>query len=321
MSNSSFDNIVVFNNTAALHTKRVDRYIKDIEKILHRKAKNIDITGYNAQKVHQIVAQAVEKFEKTKKTLIVIGGGDGTASSVIHGIVMSSAAQSLADRIVVLPLWGGNANDLAVMLNGLLNTVSLSKIFESAEIAEVYPLKLILRDPNGNSQTHIATCYASFGVTAQASWLMESSAHARDGSAPRSFVVRLSKEITDFWRALLQIEGFGIQPGDGGSALHMYERLFVNGSRIARIPNNAVKLTDKEYLEASANKKHLHLLIYAFKAFVRKNHGTITDETKKFVIKDATMAQIDGEIIGVEAGTAVEVGINPTPFYALTRKL
>ncbi len=311
-----FQSLIVLRNDTATNARRSREYVDQLETHFSLSAQSVDISGCTAEKIHDVVAKTLDALDSLPAVMAIVGG-DGTVSSVVHGVVMSPHAQALGDQLALFPLWGGNANDIATMLNGVAKNVTMSQVCERATVQPIYPLMVSVDSPGGSFE-RIATAYASFGATAEASSLMESSAHARSGTKRRPFIIRVGREILDFWRAIIRMDGFGMS-SPGEESVHAYERLFINGPRIARIRHGMVQLGQRAYLEAMATKKNAHMLLYAYRLFVKKSYGTVTDQPTTFHIRDATMAQIDGEVIGIEPHTIVRVAIHETPFYAVAQ--
>lgn len=312
-----FSRLIVVVNRRAANAERAERLVRDVERLLGISAQRVDVSGKSPAEIKQAVERL--RSELGSRTLLCIGGGDGTVSSVVQAVVTSNKLTAAQKKVVLLPLWGGNANDLAVMLNGYVHLTSIKKVINNGTVAKIYPMRLSLTHKKDAKTTRIATCYASFGATAQATWAMERTAHARDGSAPRTALRTLTREILEAWRAVTEIDSFGVQVGD--TSRRLYDRIFVNGPRFGKLQGIPVKLQERKFFEAEASKKNLYFAIYVYKTFLRHTHGAVTDKPVKFVISDPTRAQIDGEVLEVAAHTAVQITINPTPFHALSRKI
>lgn len=313
-----FEHVIVLQNGASTHAPRSKKLIKELQKHFGKSNVNvINITGYNPTKIQEVIEQ--HKQELSEKTLIGIGGGDGTASSVVQAITTSGNLSKKQRSAALFPFWGGNANDLATMLNGS-PTVSVPQLFERANIIEINPLILTFETEHGAESTRTAACYASFGATAEALWSMEGSAHARDRSTPRSPLRSLAHEFVVATITIFGFKAVKVQT-DNKKVSTMYDRLFVNGSKFAKVLKTPVKLNDRDYYEIVSKKSSTGFFINAVRHFFKQGRGRVSSDTRKFIIKEATMAQLDGEIIGVQSNTTVEVGIHDVPFRAFSSKL
>lgn len=314
-----FKTIYVFFNSLATNSGRVNRLVGDLKELFPKaKLQTVEIGGKERAETKSIIEKAAKNFDE--HTLVGIGGGDGTASVVIESILISSKLSEANRSAILLPLWGGNANDLACMLNGLISTTSLRRIMERANVVKVYPLRLRFNPPNSRPFVRLATCYASFGATAQAGWLMESSSHIRNKrtwfSSPPG---RLIAEVFDVSRAFTRVAPFRLEAG--GITKTVYERIIVNGPRIAKMEGLPVRLTDRNYYQANIDKKHFYMLLYLVKAFFGQGYGNTTDKPQQFIVKDNTWTQLDGEILQLHGGTKVELSINDKPVFAISKKI
>jgi hypothetical protein len=104
----------------------------------------------------------------------------------------------------------------------------------------------------------------------------------------------------------------------------MFERIFVNGSRIAKVDRLPIKLNEKAFYEASVEHKHpkaIISLLSALKILRNRSYGEITGEDKSFKLNEDTWSQIDGEVMKLPKDTKVEISLSANPFYVLSTKL
>lgn len=311
--------IVVIQNAKSTNAARAKTLIAEIQKLMGKSNVTIvDITDYSHQKTTQIIEQAARRFDKD--TLVVIGGGDGSCSSVINTICLSDQLTVANRKATFLPLWGGNANDLATMLNGQVKAISMSKLLSTGKSIAVYPLLVTFRPPKSTKEERIALCYVSFGATAEILWRMEESSHVRDSNKFKNSLQRIPFELIDTIKTLLDVGTIHIE-GDRGQLDKMYDRLFVNGSQFAKMLHTPVVLNKKEYFVTTSRKRYKQLFGNLFRSVMRSGAGHIQSKPQLFTLKDAALAQIDGEIFPVSAGTAVKVCISDSPCFVLSTKL
>lgn len=94
--------------------------------------------------------------------LVVVAGGDGTASTAVHGIMSS-------DKKVVFGVLGyGNFNDLAHTL-GAKNLQEIIDAAERKQIAQMWPLAVSLND----QFWRYAACYMTVGLLADSTSVFE----------------------------------------------------------------------------------------------------------------------------------------------------
>lgn len=315
---SSYSHLVIIQNMAASNSARAQKLAEALHSTQPWATHTVvDITGYNQAKTYELIQSAARGF--TKKTLVGIGGGDGTVSSVVNVLATSQVVTEENQSAALFPLWGGNANDLSVMLNGLINTTSFKKVLSQGYPADVYPLLLTITPPNSEPIKRTAICYASFGASAHILERMEQSSHKRDHAGLRFGPVRLIAEGADVWRSVFGVSPVRMQAHRKKTAT-MYDRIFVNGSRFAKVLHSPVSLNDPSYYEMVIYSKGYRYVFETVRSLF-SGRGRITDQTQRFLVKNVTMCQIDGEVIGLEAGTTVEIGLRERALVFFSRKL
>lgn len=95
--------------------------------------------------------------------LVIAAGGDGTASIAINSILLAKK------NVVVGVLGFGNFNDIATTF-GAKSVVEIVDKFMQSEVSNVYPLEIFI---DGKFWRY-APCYATIGLLAQATTVMES---------------------------------------------------------------------------------------------------------------------------------------------------
>jgi hypothetical protein len=314
-----FDRFVVIYNPVSTNSRRSRKRIAELKDLFPSKDVKIIETspeGLDANK--KLVAQVAAKFDD--KTLLCIAAGDGTVSAVLDALLTTKSLKDSSRKVPILPLWGGNANDLAYMANGLSGRTSLKSIFENGAVVPIYPLNVKLTSGKESSM-RIAGCYVSFGASAYA---------AQQNELPKNKKRRIhavpgTREMTEMFvvaKSLLRAKTFSIEVD--GEPLPMYERIFVNGSRIAKIDRLPVRLNEKAFYEASLERKHPRSfisLLSALKILRNRTYGEVTEKDKSFVLGSDTWGQIDGEVMQMTKGTKVEISLSKTPFYVVSTKL
>jgi len=314
-----FEKFIVFYNPASTNSRRSRRRIAELKDLFPSKEVIIVETspeGYESNR--KIIIELEKKFDK--KTLICIAAGDGTVSAVLDALLADKSSYGQAHKVTILPLWGGNANDLAYMINGRPNRTSLKTIFEKGDIVPIYPLSVKL---SGASETRrkIAACYVSFGASAYAAQQTELPKNKKK----RIHIIPGVRMVTEFLvvaRSLIKAKQFTIQVNAKNQP--MFERIFINGSRIAKVDRLPIKLNEKAFYEATVERKHpkaLISLLSALKILRNRTYGEITGEDKTFVLNQDTWSQIDGEVIELPKDTKVEISLSKNPFYVISTKL
>lgn len=319
-SKTLYDHAVFVMNTKATNGVRAKKLWKEIERAIGiEKSEVVNIAKLTPTESVKAVTTALKSC--TSRSILCVGGGDGTVSMVIKTLVLSKDLSQDNKRALLLPLWGGNANDMAVMLNGLPSTASIKKILQSSKPTEIYPLKIVLTPPEKKAQVFIAGCYASFGATAEALARMELSSHVRGHSGPKHKITRFVHEFRDIGKTFFDVRPIKVAP-DQAKTVELYDRIFVNGSRYAKILRSPVDLHERRYFVLSSReKKWWYFMLRTLRPLATKAGGTISDKQRSFTLKDSTYMQVDGEVFPIQADTHMQVSIASDPFYALSTKL
>jgi diacylglycerol kinase family enzyme len=249
-------------------------------------------------------------------TLLCIVAGDGTVGMVIETLVQDSTLPEAARQTPVLPLWGGNANDLAHMLNGSANRVRLRHIFAKGEIISVHPLACRLRPHGGKPTVRIAACYASFGATAFAAAKL-SEPRSREHPIHRIPGARFLRELIIGFSAVMEAPVFRVKEHE--KVKIVYERTFTTGSRFAKVERLPLKLTDNAFfLNTLEDKRWLSAIPRLFQATQKRLASRFTNDHADFTIEEKTLAQFDGEPAEIPANTKISVTLCEQPFYAVS---
>lgn len=248
-------------------------------------------------------------------TLLVVGGGDGTVSRLVNLLLQDKQLPAEARQTVILPLWGGNANDLAHMLNGH-SREHLGGLLKRAQLVSVHPLSAQL---SIGSETHdrLAVCYISFGAVAWVAEKMNRPGHRRKWfyRLPGS---RTTTEIGGALQALNESKRF--RANVDGQDLTLYDLTLVNGPQIAKFYRLPVRLDDKHFLELRLPHKHPVFLVHIFKV-TRAWLGRRTKRTGcRVSLQEPAWIQFDGETWQAPAGTDISIEIAPHAVRFLTTR-
>jgi hypothetical protein len=251
-----------------------------------------------------------------KKTLLAVAGGDGTVNLIVDTILRSSEVSDAVRTAVILPLWAGNANDLAHMANGN-PPASMESLIKRATVASVYPLA-VNTSHRAKTATKLAICYVSIGASAYVS------ARINHPSYRRRRIYRLpgGRNLTDMatvTRAFIWAATF--ESVISGKRRRIYDIVMINGPRMAKLSRIPVKLTDKNFYEMLVVRKHpifLSSLVQILRGILIERR---THTERALTVNETTWAQLDGEALEIHGQTDVVVRHYEQPFCILSTKL
>ncbi len=312
-----FTKILLVVNPLSSHARRVRGRARELQKLFpQREIDVIETTKEPARFRRKLTSQL---SSNTEATLLCIGGGDGTVNLVLNILMQEHVTFRLAN-ITLLPLWGGNANDFAYMLNGPSTRTTLKSLFAEAIAIPVHPFEITLTSPDKGPDIRYAACYASFGASAYAAGQLDTNPVSRKLVA-KSPAGRFASEILQSAKALLDAPGFDIELK--GKRVKIFEHVFVNGSRMAKFDRSPAKLNEKSFYRALRPEQEPFFLFYMrlLRVVRRKGKDDITSKPQSFTTEEKTWAQFDGEVVMIPPQTKVIVKHAKTPFYALSKKL
>lgn len=313
-----FSQVIVLLNPASTHAKQSMERIGLLEDICGKDRVTVIKTAKEGAAANrQLLRDNAHLLGP--RTILCVAAGDGTVSLVIETLVTDKAIPDEARRTPVLPLWGGNANDLAHMLNGVYSRQHLYAVFERGQIIAIHPLACTLREPRKKPVERIAACYASFGATAFAAAKLNEPEH-RNHPLHRLPGGRFLKELLTGFSALMEAPTFHIR--EEGQLKVVYERTFLSGSRFAKIGRLPFKLTDDVFYFSSLGDKRLFAILPRLLRFLQKRFADrFMRSHAHFTVQETTLAQFDGEHTRITAGTKVTVELSSQPFYTVSTLL
>lgn len=313
-----FSTILIFFNPKSTHAASTRRRIAEIERLMPGTPMAVIETSAGGHaEIERLVKAHAKKLGPS--TLLCIAAGDGTTSQIIEAILTAKGLPGKARKTVVLPLWGGNANDLAHMLNGPAYKAKLHDILKEGRIVQIHPLQCDMTDQDRKTHTRLAACYASLGVSGfvakrlvQPSYRLNPLHKIPGGTILMDILTVLS--------SIMGAPSFSIK--EHGDVRSIYELSFHNGSRMAKLERLPAKLTDEMfYLNQFENKKLLSV-IPRFIEMTRKGVSqNLLRNYTSFTTQAESWAQFDGEPELIPAQTKVQVQLCPRPFNALTTLL
>lgn len=311
-----YKRILIIRNPASTNAKKLGSRVKVLQNLFPSAEFTVIETSPRGRAANR---ELLLKYRQDfgPKTLLCIAAGDGTVNLVIETLILDKSLDDNMRKTVILPLWGGNANDLAHMLNGYASSSKLKRIISNNNVVEVHPLKVSLTI-NGKFTDRIAACYASFGATAFAAHRINTPRHRKHYLTQRKGL-RLIPEIYTVIKAFLEVPTFKLT--ENGVKKVFYEYALINGSRIAKLERLPLRLTDNSFYVARITRKHPVAALYILQILRKRKPGRITSNERRFSLADPTWLQLDGEVVALKANTDVTIQLSKRPFYALSIRL
>jgi hypothetical protein len=253
------------------------------------------------------------------RTLLCVAAGDGSINYLVEALLLDKTLPVQARRTPILPLWGGNGNDLASMLNGRVTRTTVRMIFSEAKVVPIRAMHFRMVQRDGTIKERVACVTASFGAIAHAARRLNDTAYRRSPLHKIPGGRRL-KEGLMAWRAMVGAPTFtGEQTG---KQKLMYECTFCNGPRMAKWYRIPVQLKDDRfYLNVMENKVAVLTPTMLALSFRRKASNEKLHKTTQLVVRESVWAQFDGEPELVPSDTEISAKLSESPLYVFSRLL
>jgi diacylglycerol kinase family enzyme len=309
-----FNSAIVIRNPASTNAGRARKRIAELQKLFGTYKVAIVETNPDSQIFTEKLRRNLEASPGT--VLVAIAGGDGSVQLVINSLIKNFAKR--LDEIVILPLWGGNANDFAHMLNGFPARKKLSNLISTGRLTPVHPLQIII-DTGGISTVHYAACYASFGASALAARELAKARPARGGKLGNLPLVGITREFFHIVVAFAHSPSFQVEMD--GHQVEVFEQLFTNGPRLAKMDRLPARLAEKQFYHALRSSKRLGIVLNMLEVTTRRSFGSLLTDPRSFTVKEPVLAQLDGEVLALAKDSRVTVGVAKQAITTLTTKL
>jgi len=286
-----FSHCLVFYNPVSTNAAARKQRIASLQHILENCTVEVIETQADGLEANRaLLERYAEKLGP--RTLLCIAGGDGTTNLLIEALIKSERLSEEQRSTPILPLWCGNANDLAHMLNGSTRT-SLEHILTQGNVVSIHPLECSMTTRRGKTSMRIAACYAGFGATAFAALRLNQPSHrqSRLKTLPGGGFLQ---DVVTVASALLEAPAFTLKEANNKQLV--YERTFANGSRMAKLVRLPVELTDEMFYINTLERNRLlwsvpHFIDLLFKRVSSK----FLRNSAHFVLQQPSWAHFDGE--------------------------
>jgi len=264
----------------------------------------------------------IDTHEETKATqeqlhrqleagdVLCIFGGDGTINSAIKALTSPELSRL---EVPILPMWCGNGNDLANMLNG--RPKPASEVLDAATIRPVRPIATRLHSEAG-IVNELAAVYMGLGAGALGSRRLDAKEHRR-----RRFynnpLGRIAYEVPMLLKTFADSPEFTIE--EQGELKSCFDITVANGPRMAKFAKLPVDLFEEELFAFRVDNKGTLPIARRMAALgIGIPNGTyMTNGTLDFTVKDQVLAHFDAESQIISPDTEVSIRQFETPYYAL----
>ena len=314
-----FQQVIVLFNPASTRAKLSRQRIKELKRLYPHKVEVVETSADGREANLELIRKLGHRLKP--HSLLCVAAGDGTVSLAVEALAATGkqALPRAGRQAVLFPMWGGNANDLAHMLNGLVLRRRMATFVAKATVVPIHPLVCTIKDIEGKTTTRIAACYITFGFSASMARHLND-ADYRKKASHRSLANKLLHELSHLFKAIKQAERFSYS--ENHQTHRAYELIFANGSRIAKVDRLPISLSEKYFYKNNLEYKRFGAIVNKLIAVISdKQPGHKLNRQVHLNIHDPVWAQVDGEPLAVEAGSRVTISVNSRPFFALASSL
>jgi diacylglycerol kinase family enzyme len=317
-SPQQFEHIFVLFNPASTHATRSRRRIAELKKLFPKTVEVIETSSEGREANQEIIRKLAPRL--TGKTLLAIASGDGTVGLIVETLTATgkNSLPKAASQAPILPLWGGNANDLAYMLNGISLGKRLAAVFKKADVVPIYPIMCTI-SADGSASNHIAACYVAFGVSGRMAHTLNKRSY-RSQSGWKNLGLKVFRELSYVTQTFRLATKFSYS--QSGKQHHVYELLFANGSRMAKVDRLPISLAEPYFYADQLEHSTLGAVMRKLLNISRgKRRERRLHKRLHLTIHNEVWVQFDGEPELVPAGSEVSISLHDRPFYALASSL
>ncbi|HSD56064.1 MAG TPA: diacylglycerol kinase family protein [Candidatus Saccharimonadales bacterium] len=244
---------------------------------------------------------------------LCIAGGDGT---VRQGLTAVMTPELVPLQVPLVPMWCGNGNDLAHMLNG--RPKPLSGVLEQGKIAPVRSIRALIQDERGTRE-ELASIYSEVGAGAIGAERLNDKNH-RARRLYKYALGRIAYEVPTLLGSFAEAQLFDIE--EDGQLRQIYDIAVANGSRMAKFARLPVNLFDEKLFAFRATERQVWPIARRMAALGMgiPRGEYIAEEPLTFTVKDRVMMHFDAETQVLEPDTVVSIGQHKMPYYTVTTK-
>jgi len=306
------DELLVIRNPVSANSHRAQGQITDLQErfplsvidvypTLHDKdLSHEENRQANQQRMLDLLQERVNPNQPHNRRLwLVLATGDGTIRDMTEAML---GADEAIRSVPILPLAGGNGNDVSSMLHGFWGKRWPAQHMHHAHIEPVQPLECTITYANGESKKRYALGYVSEGE------LVAKTAKAIDQDRGHSRLVQLVNEKILAGRALAKASLTEVV--ERGVTRKTGELIFNNGERMAKFFRWDQSLADPQFMRTEVHKSGLfHIAQSGLALMLAKHRHTVVPDGNLVRVQNVTdtWIQLDGEAFPLPANSIITV--------------
>lgn len=313
----SLERILVLKNPVSKNSARGKRQLEDL----------VEYSGLHMDTVETARDPAVtqDRLEALEPTdLLYTIGGDGTINQAIGPLSRR--------RALLLPSRSGNANDLAMSLNGRKAPWQIYSDYLSgkAKVAAVHPIEVSIKSSAGVETAH-ANNYVSFGYAALASYYLNQPRpptfnRAVNALTPRlRTAARIPMEGYLLGKAAMHAKPFDYTSAETDVVEEVVDASVVRSERMAKFGRFNIRHADTFLFASKLTETGVLAMGNQFVKMMRaKTTGKYVTDIAFRAVNTSGMHlyyQVDGEAFPLPEVSNVSVGLAQSPIRVLSTRL
>lgn len=254
--------------------------------------------------------QTVEYIEDQAEDgdVCLIAGGDGTVHDAVTALT--------GTNVPILPLWGGNGNDMAHIANGQPSHRPPHELLARGQAVPIRPLTVAVEGLGA----YYAGLYTGYGGTGRGTKRLNQASY-RKLPGYRNRAVRLLYEAATLGPIALTTRPFHVSE-PSGTTYRAIDVTVANGPRMAKVGRPPVGLEEPRAIQFSCTSRARVPLWAGALATGRVAHREITPNAPyRFSVDQPVVGHVDAEPFILEPEQQVTVGISPVSFQLISTRL
>jgi len=247
------------------------------------------------------------------------GGGDGTVNQIGNILLHAETRERQLNHLPFVPLRGGNANDIARMING---RKTAAQIMRAHRLIKLHPLEITVQYPGGDKAQRWALGYFGVGATAAASGDLDRIKNTSN-RLTRAIGFQPVREALAAWRSVAGYPPFTMTDQASGKSEVVSDILALRGDRIAKYGRPHAHLAEPQFeLTLSRPGGMRGALIDMLQMQQGRKAGEIVTASCFAVQAEASTlhAQYDGETATIENLSIINVGLSHHAYQTLSTR-